>query len=417
MNPQKTCPVRAYIDISKINMLYYSAVISFCIFLGSVSSILLIIGGVIGIIHIIRHKNYRDVPASVMGVQIAFITFIAVELIAAINNPSEIAFNEALENLPFLGLAGLFYMTSLPREKLLNAINIASGASAILAMFYVVIRYGFSSRIEMGTGNANVFALASMILLSLNIAALQSAQGYKQLIFLISSTCAVVLVIMSGSRVMWLAILPVAIWSLFFTWRSNKFIIVSTCTLLIAIGVSFFATQSDNVISQRIENTAIDFKNIFRGDYSGSIGQRFQLYKTGSALVQDKPWLGHGPGNARALIAAETERLYGEALIFTHAHNAILTSLLRSGIVGLLATMALFIVPIVMITRGIVGSGDVIGQMGLYVIGSTFIAYLFSGLTGLMVGHDIHDCLFIAITCYALYLRFGPDEDPSPKPL
>lgn len=404
------CPIRSYIDLSKVNIFYYAAILSFSIFLGSISSILFISGAVVGLLHIIRHNNIRSVPSSVMMVQYVFALLIIVEAIAAIRSPTATAFNEVFENLPFLGLAGVFYMTRVPRTTLLDAISIISAISAVMAACYVLIRFGLTSRVEIGTGNANVFALASTIVLILNIAALLRSQGYRQMIYLFTSTCAIFLIIMSGSRIMWVSIILIALWSLFFTWQARKALIVSTCSAVILLAGSFLLTQPNNMLNKRISSTITDLDNIAKGDFSGSIGQRVQLYQVGLSIVQARPWLGYGPGNERQIIAHETERLYGKALTFSHAHNAVLTALLRAGIFGLLATMALFTVPLFVLSRGLIGSGDRTAQMGLFIMGSAFIAYLCSGITGLMIGHDLHDSLYITLTSYALYLRFGDNN-------
>ena len=78
-------------------------------------------------------------PAPVRIVFLAFCGLFAAEAIAALINPSAIALNEVLENIPLLGLAGLYSVTFVDRSRLLNSVEMSVMAAPIVALIILLL--------------------------------------------------------------------------------------------------------------------------------------------------------------------------------------------------------------------------------------------------------------------------------------
>jgi O-antigen ligase len=134
------------------------------------------------------------------------------------------------------------------------------------------------------------------------------------------------------------------------------------------------------------------------------------MWRAGYLLFLEQPILGQGPGNSAGLMAVKTKEISGIELGFTHYHNAAINELVRSGIVGFAALAGLFLVPFAFCLRA---KKDDAAMAGFFVLCSVQSAYLLSGLTGIMLGHDILDSVYLTAVTFSLYMVFG--REPSKR--
>lgn len=387
-----------------INLTFYSTVLCLGALLGSFVSICVIGGAVFGTFHLATGRLKWALPRQVTLVFYAFCGFFAADLIAGIIHPSKNALNEILENLPFLGFAGIYAITFVDRRKLLQAVELTAAVAAIGSAIVTMVLFGSQYRPEMATGNASVLALLAGVLYVLAIGAAFRRRNMFTLLYLVAAACAGYVVLASGTRAIFpvLALVPV-ISLIHFCSRKQIFWGLPALLLLLG-GISVVSVEWSATLHNRIELATDEIRGILSGDPSGSLGDRVRIYRAGYELFLDKPLLGYGPGNERVEITRKTSEDGGLPLTFSHAHNAALNALLRAGILGLLALIGIITVPFIVAFRA---TKDDVGQAGFHALNGLLVVYLSSGSVGLMIGHDIHDAVFITGICYSLYLVFG----------
>ncbi len=394
----------------KINPLFYSICLCLGPFIGSAVSVIAISGAIYGTLHLLTGKLRWSLPGPVTMVFYAFCGFFAAEALAALIHPSSIAFNEVVENLPLFGLAGIYALTFSDRRKLLETVETTAALAALVGALVLAVWFGPQGRPELAAGNASVLALTSSVLFVLTVGAAMRRTGYVMLFFAASAVGAAFMVLATGTRAAWPALIMVPLLALaVFQFRGR----VGGLVMLLAVlaGLIIVGLSSSRVLETRFEQAQADIENAMSGDMSGAIGQRIRIYRAGYELFLEKPIFGYGPGNARREIARITGKDGGAPISYSHAHNAALNAVLRAGTVGLLALAAMLIVPFVVAFRA---DRDEIGQTGFYVLIESLIVYLCSGVFGLMLGQDIHDAVFITGITYALYLIFGRVDGNRP---
>ena len=215
----------------------------------------------------------------------------------------------------------------------------------------------------------------------LNIGAADRRWNRMSLLHLAAAASAAYLVILTGTRAMWLALILVPLLSLFIN-HSLKRILAGLPILLLLFGgaVGLLSVYSQT-FETRVAAIASDLDAISAGDLSGSLGQRIRIYEAGYALALERPIFGYGPGNERQQLADKTLELSGESIAFSHAHNALLTTMLRSGLLGLVALAALLTVPLIVAYRA---RRDEVGNAGYFVLSGVMIVYICSGTVGLI---------------------------------
>ncbi len=124
-------------------------------------------------------------------------------------------------------------------------------------------------------------------------------------------------------------------------------------------------------------------------------------------LIAEHPVLGFGPGSARELMWEATLKDGGKPLGYSHFHNFALDALVRSGLFGLIALAAIFVIPL---TFALKRRTDPISRFGLAMLVVIDVTYMMSGTLGIMFHHDILDALFVYSLAVACFLVFGEDE-------
>ena len=178
--------------------------------------------------------------------------------------------------------------------------------------------------------------------------------------------------------------------------------------LLCAMAV--FAIPTAHLVSQRIGYTADRNSGDFRRQHEFVSGTTPCLWQAAYSILLEHPWTGVGPGNIAAAMAGKTYVLNGTALNYTHFHNMFATAAVRGGIPGILALAGLYLVPMFVAAKASKTKGREAKVYFTFLV-ALQIAFLLSGLTGLALGHDIFDTLFIAGTVFALYGVYSAKEN------
>lgn len=223
---------------------------------------------------------------------------------------------------------------------------------------------GLYERLILGYGRAHgaehpiMFGDTSMMLGLMSCAAAFYFYSRKSYIWLAVSVigvlCGVGGSILSGSRGGWVA-LPLI--GLFLLWQSRDLLgkknITAVALISFAVVISAVAVPQTG-IQGRVMQAVDDVARYIEGDFkASSLGLRFEMWKGALYMFESSPVFGVGEYGAKKF----KQRLANEgiiseqAVVFDHAHNEYLNALSLTGIVGFLALMAVYLVPLRLFLR------------------------------------------------------------------
>ena len=177
----------------------------------------------------------------------------------------------------------------------------------------------------------------------------QPALRYRYLLLLTLGALAGILAsLLSGSRGGWVG-LPFVLIVLFkayhgfFTLRTK----ILAFSALILVGAAVFYTPKLD-IKQRVGEAISDVQQYKQGNSDTSVGARFEMWRGAFQLIQAKPFLGWGKDGYQPAMQdlAAQKKVSPVVSPFNHAHNEFIDQAAKHGISGLIALLALYLVPI-----------------------------------------------------------------------
>jgi len=232
--------------------------------------------------------------------------------------------------------------------------GVAMGAigGAALAFWQLIVLN--LERPQAATSNAIHYGNVSMLLGMLSLSGLAWARAQRHraawsTLLLAGALAGIVGSVISGSRSGWLA-LPVCVCVLSFYYSKGRSIYYLTALISALVAMSvFFYVLPDHPVPQRMKAVLEDVKKFNDNDNArNSIGQRLEMWRNAWALSNEHVLLGMGRAgylDAKYKLAEEGKM---DAYIrdYTNAHNDYLDALVKRGVIGLMALLALFLVPI-----------------------------------------------------------------------
>ena len=162
--------------------------------------------------------------------------------------------------------------------------------------------------------------------------------------------------VLSGSRGGWIG-LPLMLLVLYRAY-GREFSLSGRVTALagvaLMVALAWFTPQTG--VQHRVALAVTEVGQYVSGErVDTSVGFRFDMWKGASRLFVDKPLLGWGEhGYQRGMQQlAEEGVIHEDAALFRHAHNEFLDHAAKHGAVGLLALLALYLVPIALFAPGL----------------------------------------------------------------
>lgn len=354
-----------------------------------------------------RRDFYVDTNLSIVSVAIVFGLFFSIELMSGMASfHGWSTFGELVGGLIFLAFLPIYSRLRLSeREGVRNAIETtALGASFVILGVAMAQAQIFGIRPEGGAGNAAPFAIACLVVFAITTLASLRSVGYRRLAFGLASIAIGSSVLLAGSRSLWpgLILLPGII---ILTYRGHiRRQGLGRLVGMVAVLSVIVLAGSASFIKDRIDEGIAELKAAEAGEYYSSWGARLVMWRIGLDLVKEAPLLGYGPGSEAALLEAESRKRVDFTMTYSHFHSAPLQYAIRDGVLGVIALAALLVVPLFVAIRA---RRDELGTYGLAFLASVQIAYLLSGVVGIMLGHDILDTLFVSSTVTGLFFVFG----------
>lgn len=233
----------------------------------------------------------------------------------------------------------LFFPFQLLTTRLLSWLSFAGS----VVLFSNTLYYGQLTVRDTGLLNAIPYATICAAVATVGLFLFFYTRKIIPLVTFILSTACVVL---SETRGLWLALLcSIIILSIFYlknNKQNRKILIIST---IVIVGASVLMKDT---IYKRLETTQVEFSKIEAGDYSSSIGLRFQMWDAATKIAQYNLWFGVGSEHKQILQdLVEQGELRPSIGKFhpDHYHNQFFENLAKMGIFGLILTLLLFIVP------------------------------------------------------------------------
>jgi O-antigen ligase len=377
---------------------------------GSLYSVLVAGAGVFASIKFLAERRRAPLAPEVMMMALAGLAYYASGLLIIATNASDQGnYWLAVERLLFLGFVPLFLQISLSDGRAVRdslEFGAAIGAAGIAA--WALGEWVYSEFVILGfraygaPGNPGPYATTAAALMSICLLAAARPDQTKRPWFAAASLCAAFGLMMSGLRTLFPAVIIIpAIVLMAWPQAVNGF--MKRTSLWVVLGVAIaLVTASGLIISYRMTHlvSMIGWSGL-SPTAANSLGERIALWYCAADAFREAPLFGLGRSDAYRYMHECTSALIGEPLEYSHFHNALATAAAFGGLVDVCATSALLLVPLYWCWRH---RRDPDSRYGVILILSILTIYGLNGVTNLMLGHDIHDALFVHLMTVAFVL-------------
>jgi O-antigen ligase len=216
--------------------------------------------------------------------------------------------------------------------------------------------------------------------------------------------------LLSGSRGSWISLL-VALPAAYFCHGgtlTRRHVAVSVATVLLLFGALQILPQLP--VEKRIQLAfmqAQDYQEF--GTSTTSVGARLEMWRAGLLLIPERPWLGWGKDGyvqqeAHLVQAGKIRLIPGQ---HNHLHNEYLDALVKRGLPGLAALLALYLVPLVLFARRVRDDNRAVRPYALAGV-LLIVCYMAFGLTQSFLTHNngVMTLAFMLVILWSL-LRSG----------
>ncbi|MGG4773197.1 O-antigen ligase family protein [Paenalcaligenes sp. Me52] len=193
----------------------------------------------------------------------------------------------------------------------------------------------------------------------------------------------------SGSRGGWIGLPLIAliffrVYHQYFSLRLKTLLI----SAVVALAVGIYSVPQFGV-QQRVHEAINNVTLYSQGSSDTSVGARFEMWKGASQLFMAKPIFGWGKAQYKQAMTELAKQGKAHPVIknFDHPHNEILNNAAKQGIVGILALLFLYVVPLRLFAPGL--RAESLTQRSLATAGFLLpIAYIDFGLSQAFLTHN-----------------------------
>jgi hypothetical protein len=267
----------------------------------------------------------------------------------------------------------------------------AVGAIGACAIALIQLKV-FGTRPEGGAGNAAVFAIMSLCLMSLGALNIDSGSTRRKILAPGAILGGSLAILLSATRGVALAIPPIILLTVAYApaaWRpilSRRTLLFSLAAAVLVISVAW------NQLEGRVLETIQDVQGLSDGDLTSNVGERLRLWHAAMQVIVHSPILGFGIQNRMDVLLPSLRQDGIFVYSFTHPHNGFLTFALDGGMLALAALIAMLCAPIMASVRA---PHDGNYRLRLFMALAVTGAYGLCGMTQIMFKHDIMDSFFI----------------------
>lgn len=256
----------------------------------------------------------------------------------------------------------------------------------------------FASAITFGN-LALILGLCSWISIGWRITGSRLETGFK----IICGAAGLYGSFLSQSRGGWLA-LPLLVAVLILVskrqWRLKLTLVVAT---LVFLGGVYTASP---MVQERVREAATELTEYAQGgNPDTSIGLRMQFWQASIEMFSERPFTGVGPQNIREefRLRAQSGELTPSVSTYSHSHNDMLWAMASLGIPGMLALLAVYLVPLALFaraTRHPEARVAVAGRMGVVLV----LGYIVFGFTEAMFAITMNTAFYAGMLAILMAL-------------
>ena len=394
-----------YVGIDRNNRIFTLLFALFPGLLASGTSVILVFAMIWAFISLIfRRFPFKQTPTDRI-VAWSVTVYILVTALSVVVHPNAGAgVQYLLKMIPFLAVWAI-----LPRlhagvsGRLMPFLITGAGIGMIGSLVFSVVQIAFfSARAEGGAGNAAVFGLFAVLFGSIALLNAHSDSKAERMIAIAGFACGIVCAFLSGTRSAWL-VMPVHFAILYWYLRgkslpsmTNTAKVVGTVVLVAVLSVAAIK------VTERYRALESDIVRLdAQPDNINSLKARLMLWSAGAKVFLQSSLVGVGPQNRMPAVNAMLNLPPEKHMTFTHVHNGFLNAAVDSGILGVVAVLALLAAPLLALRGKERGPGrDLATAIALLLLSS----YVITGLFGIMFGHDATDAVFIYLAILVSWL-------------
>ena len=257
-------------------------------------------------------------------------------------------------NIRFILAIPIFYLVYRARPSLHALwLGLAFGAFGALA-FAIYQKFFLDMPRASGLTNSIQFGNLAMLQGILCLAGLGWALSLAKhqckwtVILSLAAVAGVIASAFSGTRGGWIG-LPLILIIILFTYR-DLFSLKGKLLIFAVLAVSGFSVMTDSQtgVKQRIDQAVQDITMFQEGKVNTSVGMRFEMWRGAYKLVQEKPFFGWGKEGYQQGMQELSDKgeLHVRAGDFGHAHNEFIDRFAKHGLIGFLALLCLYLLPI-----------------------------------------------------------------------
>lgn len=205
-----------------------------------------------------------------------------------------------------------------------------------------------------GFMNAIQFGNLSLLFGGLSLAGLGWAQSRTAArkwcwLFVVAAALGLMASFFSGARGGWIA-LPLMLGLVYFQfrrWLTKRALLTATVTIFTLVAALYLIPQTG--VQQRIAKISTGIESYIDGEFGDrSIDVRLEMWRAALTVAAEKPWLGWGETAYKEPLLAEITHpdIQRQVASLDHLHNDVLDTLVKRGSVGLMALLAVFMVPL-----------------------------------------------------------------------
>lgn len=216
--------------------------------------------------------------------------------------------------------------------------------------------------------------------------------------------------ILSATRGAWIAV-PALLVIMFFYWRRylNPLQLTSIVTLIFLILLSVYKMPESRIANrvQLVYQEVINYSYDREVNNATSTAERLEGWLAGWEIYKEYPFWGAGPGNFKPKVLKMIAEGKRSRIISKHSqpHNVYLSIMADCGTFGILALLAIFIVPlwanVSAIKRG--EGGTEVGYAGLMLI----VSFMHFGLTETIFGRNINVSFYVIMLAVVMSIAAG----------
>ena len=247
---------------------------------------------------------------------------------------------------PFVAYS--IYKSNVDMKHIVFAIKL----SVIVATVYAIYgepSLGFDIRAEGGADSPTIFGFIMVLFGFISIIDVWTQSKNEKLFSIFIFFLAMYSVVLSGTRIAWVMFV-VLFFSAMFIWSIRGHLTKKGLLLiLIALALVTAFSMNNKQFNEKIEIAITEIKiSSVDKDSRGSVGLRLLMWKGGFEAFKQQPIIGYGYQNTGLEASRYISGSYAKAYIKNQKmlHNDYVNSLVGFGILGLLALMAMLLLPL-----------------------------------------------------------------------